>query len=319
MRLAEANAGEAGWYAHLQAAIVAAPEGAPRVAAALATAQALLREQRPEEALRMIDGAAAELGEGNERIRALLEAMAVASGTLDARLTPSVVGRFEALRRLADGDPAAPREILAVAAWAAAYGNEPAEVSGVRAPGHPGEPAAHARSGRPASPWFSLVTIVLVWAERYAEAATLLETAIVECRAAGAGGTSPPRSPTTRGSPCVVGTLRTAEVDARDGRRGGRPPDAPALPAHHHRHPHRHARGARRAGGGRPGARPGGRLGRDTAMAAPLRRSRARLRMSQGLTAEALADLLAVGDVACARPSSRRASCRGARRPPRPI
>ena len=62
--LAEANAGEPGWYAHLQAAIAAAPDGAPRAAVALTTAQALLREQRPEEALRLIDGAAAELGDG---------------------------------------------------------------------------------------------------------------------------------------------------------------------------------------------------------------------------------------------------------------
>ena len=126
--LAEANAGEPGWYAHLQSAMAAAGDGGTRAAVALTTAQALLREQRPEEALHVIDGAARELGGGNERIGALLEAMAVAAGTLDARLTPAVVGRFGALRRLVEDDPAAPRELLAVAAWAAAFGNEPSAV-----------------------------------------------------------------------------------------------------------------------------------------------------------------------------------------------
>ena len=100
-----------------------------------------------------------------------------------------MVGRFGALRRRVESDPAAPREVLAVAAWAAAYGNEPADGRrGARAARASGQPPPDPRPGDLPSTWFSLSTIVLVWAERYAEAAALLETAIVECRAAGAGG-----------------------------------------------------------------------------------------------------------------------------------
>ena len=114
--------------------------------------------------------------------------MAVAAGTLDARLAPGVAARSEALRRRAEGDPAAPREILAVAAWAAAFANEPADGrGGARAPGPRASPRPTPDPGDLPSTWFSLATIVLVWAERYAEAAELLETAVVECRAAGRG------------------------------------------------------------------------------------------------------------------------------------
>ena len=298
--LAEANAGEAAWYEHLRAAIAAAPDGAPRAAVALTTAQALLREQRPEEALRMVDGAAAELGEGNERIRALLEAMAVVAGTLDARLTATEIGRLDALRRLADGDPSAPREILAVAAWAAAYGNEPAEVAAElarRAIRASPRPTPH--PGDLPSTWFSLATIVLVWAERYAEAAALLETAIVECRAAGAGGNLATALTYHAWLALRRGDLRTAEVDARTGVEAADLP-MPLL--------YRviatgilidtlvergEAEEAARA------LAPVDAWAETPAMGpAMLRRARARLRMAQGLTGEALADLLAVGDVA---------------------
>ena len=90
--LAEANAGEPGWHEHLAGGDRrGAPTGRRAAAVALTTAQALLREQRPEEALGDRRRGRGTLGDGDERIRALLEAMAVASGTLDARLAPSVV------------------------------------------------------------------------------------------------------------------------------------------------------------------------------------------------------------------------------------
>ena len=67
------------------------------------------------------------------------------------------------------------------------------------------------------STWFSLSTIVLVWAEQYAEAAALLETAIVECRAAGAGGNLATALTYRAWLALRRGDLRTAEVDARTG------------------------------------------------------------------------------------------------------
>ena len=95
----------------------------------------------------MIEGAAAGLGDGDERIRALLDAMAVAAGTLDARLTPVVVGRFGALRRRVESDPAAPREVLAVAALGGGVRQRARRGrGGARAAGPPGQPPADPRS-----------------------------------------------------------------------------------------------------------------------------------------------------------------------------
>ena len=298
--MAEANAGEPGWYAHMQAAIAAAGDPGSRVAAALTTAQALLREQRPDEALRMIDGAARELGDGNERIAALLEAMAVAAGMLDARLAPGVGERAEALRRGVEDDPEAPREVLAVAAFAAAFANEPADTGAdlarraLRA-----SPRPIPDPGDLPSTWFSLATIVLVWAERYAEAAELLNAAVRECRAAGAGGNLATALTYRAWLALQRGDLRGAEVDARTGVEAadlplpllyrliasgilvsalverGAPDDAARVMA------------AVESWAEMPAMGP-----------ATLRLARARLRMAQGRTEEALADYLAVGEVA---------------------
>ena len=256
--LAEANAGEPGWYGHLQAAIAAAADAVvARRPSALTTAQALLREQRPEEALagdrrRRRRGSAT----GTSGSAALLDAMAVAAGTLDARLTPDVAARSAALRRLVEADPAAPRERSS----RSPRGRRRSATSR-RPPGWTLARRALAASPRPTpdpadlpSTWFSLATIVLVWAERYAEAAALLETAVAECRAAGAGGNLATALTYRAWLALRRGDLRTAEVDARTGVEAA---DLP-LPLLYRliasRHPRRRARGARRARGGRAGA-----------------------------------------------------------------
>jgi len=298
--LAEANAGEPGWYPHLQAAIAAAADGRSRAAVALTTAQALLRDQRPEEALRVVDSAAEELGDGDQRVRALLEAMAVVAGSLDARLSPTIVTRSAALRQLAASDPAAPRDILAVAAWTAAFANEPAAVGvefarrALRA-----SPRPTPDPGDLPSTWFSLATIVLIWAERYAEAAELLETAVVECRAAGAGGNLATALTYRAWLALRRGDLRAAEVDARTGVEAA---DLP-LPLLYRLIATSILVGSLVERGepeaaARALASVAAWVEEPSMGSATLRLARARLRMAQGLTNDALADFLAVGDVA---------------------
>ena len=252
--MAEANAGEPGWYAHMQAAIAAAGDPGSRVAAALTTAQALLREQRPEEALGMIDGAARELGDGDERIAALLEAMAVAAGTLDARLAPGVAERSADLRRRVEDDPEAPREVLAVAAWAAAFGNEPSEAGAelarraLRA-----SPRPDSRPRRPA------LDVVLALDHRAGLGRAIRRGG----RAARHRGSRVPRR-RRRGQPRdradlsrvarpAAGRSPRGRGQRAHGRRGRRPPPPAALPADRERHP-----GRRTGGAGRAGRRPRG-------------------------------------------------------------
>ncbi len=298
--MAEADAGEPGWYAHMQAAIATAGDPGSRAAVALTTAQALLREQRPDEALRLIDEAARVLGGGDARAAALLEAMAVAAGSLDARLAPGVAARSARLRRRAEGDAQAPREILAAAAWAAAFGNEPAEAGvelarrALRASPRP-TPDPHDLP----STWFSLSTIVLVWAERYAEAAELLDTAVRECRAAGAGGNLATALTYRAWLALRRGDLRGAEVDARTGVEAADLP-LPML--------YRLIASGILVGAlverGEPDAAARVMATVDEWAELPamgpatVRLARARLHMAQGRTAQALADLLAVGEVA---------------------
>jgi DNA-binding CsgD family transcriptional regulator len=299
-RLAEANAGEPGWYAHMQEAIETAADPRARAAVALTTAQALLREQRPDEAVRVIDGAAEGLGGGDPRVAALLEAMAVAAGMLDARLAPGVAERAEALRRRVEDDPESTREVLAVAAFAAAFANEPAETGADLA--RRALRASPRRIPDPAdlpSTWFSLATIVLVWAEQYAEAAELLNAAVRECRAAGAGGNLATALTYRAWLALRRGDLRGAEVDARTGVEAA---DLPlpllyrliasgilvsALVERGARDDAARALAAVEAWAEMPAMGP-----------ATLRLARARLRMAQGRTEEALADYLAVGEVA---------------------
>ena len=171
------------------------------------------------------------------------------------------------------------------------------------------------------STWFSLATIVLIWAERYAEAGALLETAVAECRAAGAGGNLATALTYRAWLAFRRGDLRAAEVDARTGRRGRRPAAPAALPADRHRHPRQRARRAGRARGGRARAGPGRRTGpRSPPWAPPRCASRAR-----ACAWRAGRDARRLGGLPRRRRRRRplvralaRASSRGAPRPPWP-
>ena len=90
----------------------------------------------------------------------------------------------------AAGDPAAPPELLAAAAFISVLTNEPAEVGADLA-------ARALRAGGTAPPtsgippwfafttWFSQATISLLWAERYAQVRPLLDASIAQARATG--------------------------------------------------------------------------------------------------------------------------------------
>ncbi len=298
--MAEANAGQEGWYAHMQAAIAIAGDPWSRASAALTTAQALLREQRPAEAMELVNGVARELAGADERIGGLLEAMAVATGSLDAHLAPGVAARSAALRRRVEGDAGASREVLAVAAWAAAFGNEPAEAGvelarrALRA-----SPRRIPEPGDLPSTWFSLATIVLVWAERYAEAGELLNAAVGEYRAAGAGHNLATALTYRAWLALRRGDLRGAEVDARTGVEAA---DLP-LPLLYRLIASSILVGALVERGDTEAAAAvmatvDGWTEAPAVGAAALRLARARLRAAQGRMAEALADFTAVGEVA---------------------
>ncbi len=285
----------------MQEAIATAPDAGSRAAAALTTAQALLREQRPDEALVVVDGVARELGAGDERIAGLLEAMAVAAGTLDARLTtPDVAARSARLRLRAEGDPGASRDVLAVAAWAAAFGNEPAEVaSGLALRALAASPRPIPDPGDLPSTWFSLATIVLVWAERYAEAAGLLDAAVRQARATGAGGELATALTYRAWLALRRGDLRGAEVDARTGVEAA---DLP-LPLLYRLIASSILVAVLVERGEPEAAEPvmaavEGWVGMPAMGPATLRLARGRLRVAQGRASEARDDLLAVGEIA---------------------
>ena len=104
----------------------------------------------------MIDGAAAGLGEGRSGSAPCSRRWRPSPGRWSA---PHAVrgGALRGAAPAAEGDPAAPRELLAVAAWAAAFGNEPSGVGGgARAPGARGEPRPTPDPGDLPSTWFSL-------------------------------------------------------------------------------------------------------------------------------------------------------------------
>ena len=227
-------------------------------------------------------------------------------------------GRAEALRRRVEDDPQAPREVLAVAALAAAFANEPAETGAdlarraLRASPRriPTRPTCRRRGSRsPPSCWSGRSDT-----PRPPE---LLNAAVRECRAAGAGGNLATALTYRAWLALRRGDLRGAEVDARTGVEAA---DLP-LPLLYRLI----ASGilvSALVERGEPdaAARGDGRRWRRGPRCPRWARRRcaspARLRMAQGRTEEALADYLAVGEVAARSGCARRASCRGGRRPP---
>jgi DNA-binding CsgD family transcriptional regulator len=188
--MAEASAGLADWPEHLQQAVDTAPNAAVAGGSALVLGLALSRAQRFAEAVTVLDRAATLFAAPDSDLALALEAAAVGAALNDPLAAPSVALRGETLRARAVGDPAAPPELLAAAAFISVLTNEPAEVGAdladraLRAGG-----TAPPTSGMPPwfafTTWFSYALISLLWAERYAQVRPLLDASIAEARATG--------------------------------------------------------------------------------------------------------------------------------------
>ena len=297
---AEANAGLAGSFEHLQEAVDTAPDPVAAAGAARLLAHAFNRAQRFADAVRVLDSAAAALDPRDAELALDLEAGAVVAGMNDPATAPSLAHRRAALRERAD-DPAAPAELLAVASFVAVLTNEPAEVGATLASralscGEGTSPRWDER------PWFwaamgARTMIPLLLAERYRELHPLLDKVIARARATGdssglaVGLATRSWLAIRRGNPCA------AEVDARTALAAT---ELPAPPIY------------RVLNGGMlvTALVDQGELDaadqfltwfewdteRGTTTAAVLRVGRGRLRVEQGRVAEALEDFLSAGD-----------------------
>ena len=181
--VAEVTAGRAEGESHLREALESARDDGVRLNAALVLAHALGRAERIGPAVEVIDRVAAQLADGDGATRLALESMALGAGMLDAATAPGLAARLQAVRRAAD-DPAAAREVLGVAALVALHANEPASAC-----------IALARRALAAGPrivpgptdlpWFAQATIALVWSDAHAEAQVPLDAGVAESRASG--------------------------------------------------------------------------------------------------------------------------------------
>ena len=186
---AEFNAGQPGWHEHLEEAVEAVGDDPTRIAATLVFANALGWHQRLAEAVEACDRVAARLDSRDAEGHLVLEAMTVARGLLDAATAPSVAKRARAMVLQATRR-AVPRPTLAVAAYAAALTNQPADQVAELA-----RRAVAAESSPPAGPpywppllepgesqWLTSAIFALFWAERYGEAQALLDSTVTEAR-----------------------------------------------------------------------------------------------------------------------------------------
>jgi DNA-binding CsgD family transcriptional regulator len=188
--MAEASAGLGDWHEHLQAAVDAASNDTAAASAVMVLALALSRAQRFAEAVDVLDRALASLDAQDSDLALLLEAAAVGAGMNGAVTAPAVAGRRQALRERATADPAAPPELLALAAFSSILSNEPAEVGADLATrallaGSRQRAEAGVRPWFSFATWYSQSTVSLLWAERYAQVRPLLDASIAQARASG--------------------------------------------------------------------------------------------------------------------------------------
>jgi DNA-binding CsgD family transcriptional regulator len=190
--MAEAGAGLAGWPEHLQQAVDAAPNVVAAADAAIVLAHALSLAQRYAEAVEVLDRASSALDSRHVELALQLEAAAVGPRLNDPVTASSVALRGETLRERA-GDPAAPPELLAAAAFISILTNKPAEV-GAGLATKALLAGGNARAGSDGRPWFSFAawfsqtTFSLLLAERYAQVRPLLDASIAQARVTGDGG-----------------------------------------------------------------------------------------------------------------------------------
>ena len=189
--MAETSAGMAGWPEHLRQAVDAAPGPAAAAEAALVLAHALSGAQRYAEAVDVLDRAAATLGAPRSELGLQLEAAAVLNEFNDPTTMPPVSPRRVTLRERAADDPAAPPELLAVAAFISVLANESAESAAelasraLQAGNSASRAASFGRQWVSSTGWYSASTFTLLWSERYAQLRPLLDASIAQARATG--------------------------------------------------------------------------------------------------------------------------------------
>jgi DNA-binding CsgD family transcriptional regulator len=296
--MAEASAGSPWWREHLQGAVDSAADETSGAAASMVLALGLSRAQLFGEAVEVLDRAAVRLGTTNDELRALLEAAAVGAGMLAPATSPALADRRRALRKRAAGDPSAPPELLAVAAFSAVLSNEPATVGVELALGALAAAEAQ-RGGRPwysFATWFSQTTVSLLWAEEYARVRPLLDDSVAQARATGDSARLAVGLAHRAWVAFRTGDLRAAEGDARTALA------AAALPA-----PSLYRvlnAGLLVASLTEQGALEAAEevlapmnadAEQESLTAAVLRSARGRLRVAQGRPAEGVADFLAIG------------------------
>jgi DNA-binding CsgD family transcriptional regulator len=188
--MAEASAGLPDWAEHLARAVESAPDAETAGVDALVLGLALSRAQRFGEAITVLDRARTTFATPDSDLALALEAAAVVAALNAPQAAPSVAARCESVRARAAGEPAAPPELLATAAFISILTNEPAEVGAelaTRALRIGG--TAPPESGIPPwftfTTWFSQATLSLLWAERYAEVRPLLDASIAQARSTG--------------------------------------------------------------------------------------------------------------------------------------
>jgi len=217
--MAEASAGDADWAEHLQQSVDVAPNDAVAGGTALVLGLALSRAQRFPEAVTVLDRAATSFATPDSDLALALEAAAVIAALNDPATAPSVAFRRENVLTRA-GEPGAPPELLAAAAFISILTNEPADVGAdlaARALREGG--TAPPQSGMPPwfafATWFSQATVSLLLAERYAEVRPLLDASISEARTTGDGSRLAVGLAHRAWLALRSGDLITAEGDAR--------------------------------------------------------------------------------------------------------
>jgi len=218
--MAEASAGLADWPEHLQQAVDVAPNVVAAAEAAMVLGVALIRAQRFAEAVDVLDRAASSLDAHNSELALVLEAATVVPAMNDPTAALSIDLRLKALRERVGADPAPSELPLAVAAFASILTNEPAEVGADLAARALliGDSVPSDSGARPwfwFAAWFSLATLSLLWAERYARVRPLLDASIVRARATGDSGRLAAGLAYRGWVALRRGDLRGAEADAR--------------------------------------------------------------------------------------------------------
>jgi len=218
--MAEASAGLGDWREHLQDAIDAAPDPASAAEASLVLAHALSGSQQYAAAVDALDRAAATLGAPRSELGLQLEAAAVIAEFNDPATMPPVSSRRLALLELATDDPAAPAELLAVAAFISVLENEPADnaaelASRALRAGGSAPTGSRGRQWVSSTGWFSASAFTLLWSERYSQLRPLLDAAIAQARTTGDSSRLAMGLAVRSWLALQRGDLGTAEADAR--------------------------------------------------------------------------------------------------------